>query len=136
MSHYMRVKTQLQEPRFILAALDAMNLAYEVSSTETGMLLRGWLDNARADIVVRQATLRAQGYTAHADLGFRQTEEGYEVLMDDYDLNRYGGREKLVNPLVQQYGVAFALDWAEEQGFTAEVVPQANGDIQVVTTQW
>ncbi len=136
MSHYMKVKTQLQEQPFILAALEALNLTYQVSQNRDGLALRGWLDSARADIVVPQESLRAQGYVAHADMGFRQTDEGYEVLMDDYDLNRYGMREGLVNPLIQQYGLAFALNWATEQGLTAEVVYQDNGDIQVVTTQW
>jgi len=133
----MKVKTQLQEPRFILAALEALNLKCEVARTSGGIMLNGWLDNANAEIVVRRPVLQAHGYTAHADLGFRQTSDGaYEVLMDDYDLNRYGGREQLVNPLLQQYAVAFALNWAAEQGFSAQVVEQDNGEIQIVTTQW
>ncbi|MFO7567895.1 MAG: hypothetical protein R6X02_34965, partial [Enhygromyxa sp.] len=39
----------------------------------------GWLDSGRADVVVRKEALRECGYTAHADLGFRRTERGYEI---------------------------------------------------------
>jgi len=134
MSHKMTLVTELRERDFICAALDALEVPYDVGEN---ICIVGHYGNVvdRGEFRITKSALRKAGISAMGDVGFKLTDDGaYQMIFDGMDQSRL--QTGLVEPLTQQYNVAAALAWAEAEGYSAEIQHLENGDIQIVTMAW
>ena len=107
MSHYNKVKTKLNNPDFIIAALKEMGLNAHFS--EIPMPMRGWRGTqSEAHIVVPG---RVNGCGLEYDLGFRRDGDGtYSLVIEDIDASnyRYSHRRRFIDDFQLQYGLVAA----------------------------
>jgi Protein of unknown function (DUF1257) len=120
MSHFSRVKTRMVERPHLLAALRDLGHTPE----EGDVKARGFgFDKARVEIKVPTKS----GY----DIGFRRTEQGYEVVADWWGVR--GVQQKdFLQKLQQRYAYHAARARLEEQGFSLVSEEQEGGRIRLV----
>jgi hypothetical protein len=120
MSHFSRIKTRMVERQHLLAALRDLGHTPE----EGDVKARGFFgDKAKVEIKVRTKS----GY----DIGFRRTEQGYEVVADWWGVK--GVKQKdFLQQLQQRYAYHAARAKLEEQGFTLVSEEQEGGRIRLV----
>ena len=128
MSHFTRVKTQINDREMLVKALD--DLKYNHASSG---LVRGYQGNkTKADLVV---TLAGQ-----YDIGFEQDKEGfYQVVADwwgvaqDAQLNQ----DKFLAPVTQRYAYHKVVAEVAKQGF--QIVQEHTGvdnTVRVTVRRW
>ena len=120
MSHFSRIKTRMVERQHLLAALRDLGHTPE----EGDVKARGFFgDKAKVEIKVRTKS----GY----DIGFRRTEQGYEVVADWWGVK--GVKQKdFLQQLQQRYAYHAARAKLEEQGFALVSEEQEGGRIRLV----
>ncbi|HZY87112.1 MAG TPA: DUF1257 domain-containing protein [Gemmataceae bacterium] len=120
MSHFSRIKTRMVERQHLLAALRDLGHTPE----EGDVKARGFgIGKAKVEIKVPTKS----GY----DIGFRHTEQGYEVVADWWGVK--GTQQKdFLQKLQQRYAYHAARAKLEEQGFTLVSEEQEGGRIRLV----
>ena len=120
MSHFSRIKTRMVERQHLLSALRDLGHTPE----EGDVKARGFFgDKAKVEIKVRTKS----GY----DIGFRRTEQGYEVVADWWGVK--GVKQKdFLQQLQQRYAYHAARARLEEQGFSLVSEEQEGGRIRLV----
>jgi hypothetical protein len=122
MSHFTRVKTRMVEKVYLQRALE--DLGYRC--VEGGVKVQGFAGRrARADLkVVRQ--------DSGGEIGFRRTEDGYELVADWWSV-RGVKQEQFLGQVMQRYAYQAARAKLEEQGFTLVTEEnQKDGQIHLV----
>ena len=113
MSHITRVKTQLVEAEYITMALT--DLGYEYA---TGKQAIGGFGAQRAEVDIK---VKTKGY----QVGFRQTEECYELVGDWWGVKNIK-REAFLQQVTQRYAYHATCAQLATQGFAlaAETVDE------------
>jgi hypothetical protein len=85
-SKYAKSTTEFTDGDLLVEALRSMG--YEVEQHTQAEKLNGWLDNSKAEIILRKGNLAG----AHADIGFRLNAKTgtYTMLADEDDMRNYG----------------------------------------------
>jgi hypothetical protein len=122
MSHFTRIRTRMVEREFLLAALRDLGYVPEEGPVEA----RGY-NGIRTRVQIKVPT-RQPGY----DIGFRQTDDGYEVVADWYGI-RGVEQKDFVQRLHQRYAYHAARARLQEQGFNlVSEENQADGRVHLV----
>lgn len=114
MSHYTRVRTTLNDPLLLAAALEKLGLRpVEVHDTPQPLYgYQGDMRPERAEVVVRREHIGS----ASNDLGFaRGADDTFQAIISSYDRVRYDKR--WLTELTRAYGHAAALKFAETHGY-------------------
>ena len=106
MSHFTRLRTQMVEKEFIVAALKDLGHAAEVGDLE----IRGFEGN-RTRVEIRVPT----GWLGY-DIGFRKVGQTYEMVADWYGVHGIS-RKKFSQQLAQRYAYHAAKAKLQEQRF-------------------
>jgi hypothetical protein len=125
MSKYARSTTEFTDGDLLADALDSLGFAVERHTQPE--LMHGWLDNSKAEIIIRKHNLSG----AHADIGFRLNAKTgtYTMLADEDDIRNYGyGQEwqdkvkvayretQIIQMATQRFGLRFAYSNKLEDG--------------------
>jgi hypothetical protein len=131
MSHFVQIRTQLQERSMVLAALQDLGFAYEEAPAGEPLLpVRGDRNEPeRAEIVVHAAP--------ETDIGLRLKDGVYEIVADWYRMEQSSPlrRTQFVEDLTRRYAYHVVLDQAKEQNLIVEDETQENGDIVMVLSE-
>ena len=123
MSHFTTIKIQITDREVLLASLS--DLGYKV---EQNTQVRGYQGiHTTAELVIRQAN----GY----DLGFRQREDGYELVADLWGAGI--NHKTFLDQITQKYAHRKLLKTAEVEGFQIEAEEVLeDGTVRVVVGRW
>ena len=99
MSKYARSSTEFTDADLLVESL--LDLGYLVEHHMKAEKLNGWLNNSRAEIIIRKNELDG----AHADIGFRLDNKSgtYTMLADEDDMRNYGYGRVWVNKVKATY---------------------------------
>jgi hypothetical protein len=99
MSKYARSTTEFTDGDLLADALDSLGFAVERHTQPE--LMHGWLDNSKAEIIIRKHNLSG----AHADIGFRLNAKTgtYTMLADEDDIRNYGYGQEWQNKVKATY---------------------------------
>lgn len=123
MSHFTSVKTKIKDKSALIQALKNMGLNPQINTQAVNLKTR-WQTTALAEIVIPQKQL---GEDCEADLGFHQTEDGYQINADDYELNKSNYPH-----FKQDLGTEYACVLAQKNGYKILSREQgANGKMQI-----
>lgn len=108
MSHFASVTSKIKDKEALVAALNELKLEF-VEATSVGLIEMNtnWSGNEKqlVDLVIRREVLGCG-----ADVGFRynSTEKSYEVIADDWELqrSRFSSLRQSIN---EEYAVAVAV---------------------------
>lgn len=121
MSHFTSVKSKIKDEKTLLQTLK--NLGFLPTVHLDGVNLQNvWNTTDIAHIVISKEQLGCG-----ADIGFRKTSEGYEIIGDDYEINR-----SKYPYIKQDIGTEYACLMAQKQGY--KIIHRErgnNGKIQV-----
>lgn len=107
MSHFTKLKTEMVEKQYLLAALKDLEYQYEEGDVE----ISGWRGaKQRAEVKVRTSN-------AGFDIGFRKNGNCYEMIADWYGI-RGISKKSLAEQLNQRYAYHATKAKLESQGFT------------------
>jgi hypothetical protein len=135
MSHFTRIKTQLQDGELLQKALADLGFQ-NVEVHETAQHLYGWQGDVRpqtAEVVIRRRFIGP----ASNDIGFKRQADGtFDAIISEYD-RRAGYSQEWLNRLTQRYAYHAVVDGAARQGFSvAEEHTEADGTVRVVVQRW
>ena len=121
MSHFTSIKTKIKDESALIKALENMGLKPQLATQ--GMNLRNrWGTTDTAHIIILQEQLKC-----NADLGFKRTEDCYEITADDYEL----ARSKYPN-FRQDFATEYACVLAQRNGYKIlSRERNTNGKIQI-----
>ncbi len=139
MSQFVTMQTQIRDREMLLKALRAMGYR----PVEGERVMKDWLGSTsqrqRAEIVIPRLQL---GLVSN-DLGFRQENGIWTMVISRYDMNTRKGRqfqkqvEELEREFRRQYALQTVMEKSEEQGFNVvEQQEQEDGTIRVVVRRW
>ena len=138
MSRYKRIKTQLTDRDALLAALDVLEIPYEVAEGKRLSLYgyRGRRRNKTADIVVRRQHI---GDGAN-DLGFAwdEAENRYNVIISEFDeaSSAPGRGLHVLNQIKQMHAVQQVTALAEARGYVVQPVEAEGGVVRLQLVQY
>ncbi|NEP12825.1 MAG: DUF1257 domain-containing protein [Symploca sp. SIO2C1] len=123
MSHFTTIKVQIKNGEILHQVLQ--ELGYQV---ECDTKVRGYQGNTtEAEYVIRQNN----GY----DLGFRRTEENYELVADFWGAKI--NQQEFVNAISHNYAHKTLMATVQEQGFDVEEEETLeDGTVRVVVGRW
>ncbi len=123
MSHFTTIKVQIKNGEVLHQVLQ--ELGYQV---ECDTKVRGYRGNTmEAEYVIRQNN----GY----DLGFRRTEENYELVADFWGAKI--NQQEFVNTISHNYAHKTLMATVQEQGFDVEEEETLeDGTVRVVVGRW
>lgn len=125
MSHFTSIKTKITEENSLIKALKNMGLNPEIF-TEGVNLINKWGTTDTAHIVISKEQLGCG-----ADLGFKKTDNGYELTADDYELNY-----SKYPTFRQDFATEYACILAQKKGYKILSRERgSNGKMQVKLTQ-
>jgi hypothetical protein len=117
MSHFTRVHTSLRDAGLLIAALAELGYR-DVEVHDQPQVLYGYLGDERqqrAEIIIRRKHVGG----ASNDIGFACQPDGtFEAIISEFDRGKHGGR--WLARLVQAYGHAAALKYAEDHGYDVQ----------------
>jgi hypothetical protein len=126
MSHFTVVKTKFTDKEMLIKSLKNMGFLPEIH--DDGINLNNkWNTTDIAHIVIRREQL---GERCGADLGFKKTDNGYEITVDEFEM-AYSNYHNLK----QDLGTEYACLMAEKKGYKILSRERgSNGKMQVKIT--
>jgi hypothetical protein len=123
MSHFTSIKVQIKNGEILHQVLQ--ELGYQV---ECNTKVRGYEGNrTNAEYVIRQNN----GY----DLGFRRTDENYEIVADFWGTGI--NQTQFVNSIMHKYAHKTLMHTVQEQGFNVEEEEvMEDGTVRVLVGRW
>jgi hypothetical protein len=120
MSHITRIKTQIQEKEYLLAALADLGYAFE----EGSLKIDGFGDQSvPVEIKVPVRLSR--------DIGFRKVNDSYEIVADWWSV-RGVKKDEFTRQVTQRYAYHLTRAKLEAQGFTLAEETQDKGTVRLV----
>lgn len=107
MSHFTTLKTRIMSKDNLIAALDDLNIVYELGDLE----IRGY-EGIRTRVEIRIPTSNSQ-----YQIGFRRIGDSYELVADWYGIKEFSSAEFLA-PILQRYAYRTAMLELAKQDFT------------------
>lgn len=128
MSHFVRIRTQIQEREQLVQAL--RDLHYQFQAGEN-LIVRGFVNNTeRAEVVVDTGS--------KYDIGFRRSAGQYEMIADWWGVegNSRLRQQSFVQDVNRQYAYNVVLDQAREQNLLVEEEQTLeNGDVVIILSE-
>ncbi|PKO18530.1 MAG: hypothetical protein CVU39_03560 [Chloroflexi bacterium HGW-Chloroflexi-10] len=116
MSHFTRIKTNLVEKKYILAALDDMEISYKI-----GEKIKGFGEQStQVDIQIN--------FSLFKQIGLKLNSGKYEIVADWYGVSTHK-RNQFIQNLSQRYAYHATKEKMEEQGF--ELIEETNHDGEI-----
>ncbi len=130
MSHFTKVETKIKDLVSLRAALK--DLGYEFADSETGVQVRGYLDQSTS----AEMSIRA---SKTYDIGVSLGTNGYEFVADWWGVETTRGvtQEEFVKAVTQRYAYHKVLSEVAKRGYTVETEDvNADQTISITVRKW
>ena len=121
MSNYLKVQTEMRDQTAFVTALTTVCQANRIP-VETGqdLVAHGFAGRSVGNV---NAVIRKQALRSYGDLGFRYTDGGIEVILDDSDTRG----QALLRQIKVEYAKTRVTTLAERRGMQVVEVPTDDG---------